>query len=259
MPRIHWDDDQIESLAQAFVRLRLKDPLITVRPLLKRVQEECLVPEQRRALACIKVEPRLYDRVRTLWRHTLEQSAPPPPQIIEILVEKPIDYTVLAARLDTPSLMALLTQRVTDGLASLRLAIGAEQPAVPVKTIPMASLLVPPVPEKKYEPRVAFCHVELKVFSQLKEQVERFKIPVELRGVDIAKRGAAVPLSADFVVFMNNCVGGVSWKSVMSSWPHGRIFVVDNNLPSALQKMRDIVSLNLHVPAPTATRIQTRA
>jgi hypothetical protein len=40
--RVHWDDDQIESLAQAFVRVRLQDPIITVRPILRKVQEETL-------------------------------------------------------------------------------------------------------------------------------------------------------------------------------------------------------------------------
>jgi hypothetical protein len=257
--RIKWNEDEIESLAAAFVRLRSKDPFITVRPLLTKSQEECLTDDKHRALASVNVVPLLKERIKALYAKAL-LAEPLPPQIIEIPVEKPVDYIELANRLDTPTLAAILTDRIIKGLSGLRVNNGSEVHSATAKAAPASiSMLAVASLEKKRLVRVAFCHVELKVFSQLQEQVERSKIEIELRGVDIAHRGGAIPVSCDYVVFMKNAIGGVYWKTAMAGWPHKRIFTVDNNVEAAMQKMRDIASLQVHVPAQAPNLSQVRA
>jgi hypothetical protein len=258
MKRIHWDEDQIESLAAGFVRLRSHNPFAPYGKLMDKAQEECLIPDQRRPLATVNLVPLLKERIVALYAKSL-QADPTPPQIIEIPVEKPVDLVEISNRLDTPTLMALLTKRFGEVVDKIRFTNGNEhQPAMPRAAAASISLLTPTPPEKPRNPRVAFCHVELKVFSQLQDQVERNKIPVELRGVEIAHKGTAIPMSCDYVVFMKNAIGGVSWKAAMQSWPHKRISTVDNNVEAALQKMRDIVSQQIHVPANGVPAAQAR-
>ena len=257
--RTHWDEDQIESLATVVVRLRSKDPFMAVRPLLKKAQEECLIPDLRRQLASVNVVPLLKSRIIALYAKAV-QAEPPPPQIIEIPVEKTVDYIELANRLDTPTLAAILTDRIIKGLSGLRVPNGNEAHSATAKSAPASiSMLAVASQEKPRRVRVAFCHVELKVFSQLREQVDRNKIEVELRGVDIAHKGATIPVSCDYVVFMKNAIGGVAWKAVMANWPNKRISTVDNNVEAALQKMRDIASQHIHVPAQAPALSQVRA
>jgi hypothetical protein len=259
MKRVHWGEDQIESLAIAFVRLRSHNPFAPCGVLMDKAQEECLIPDQRRPLATVNLVPLLKERIVALYAKS-SQAEPPPPQIFEIPVEKPVDLVEISNRLDTPTLMALLTKRFGEVVDKMRFANGNEQhPATARTAAPSVSLLTPKPPETPRKPRVAFCHVELKVFSQLQEQVERNKIPVELRGVEIAHKGTAIPMSCDYVVFMKNAIGGVSWKAAMQTWPHSRISTVDNNVEAALQKMRDIVSMKIHVPANGVPAAQARA
>lgn len=261
--RVHWDEDQIESLAAAFVRLRSQNLFISYSQLLDQAQEECFIPDLRRSLASVNQVPYLKDRILALYAKAVN-AEPPPPHIIEIPVEKPVDLTELYNNLDTPTLMALLTKRFGEVVDKIRFTNGSEphveQNATARAAKPSIGMFAPVPQEKKpLLPRVAFCHVELKVFSQLREEVERQKIAVVLRGVDIAKKGVAIQLSADFVVFMKNSIGGVAWKTALATWPRSRVFVVDNNVDSALQKMRDIVSLNIHIPPNVPATAQARA
>lgn len=261
MKRIYWDEDQIESIAAVFVRLRSHDPFITVRPLLKKAQEECLIPELRRTLASVNSVPLLKERIKALFANAV-QAEPPPPQIIEIPVEKPVDLLDVSNRLDTPTLMALLTKRFGEVVDKIRFTNGSEHVSAPVHTAPPISLLAPVRPPEKPRPiRVAFCGVDLPVFAKVQAELERQKIPVELRGVDLAKR-TQIPISCDFVVFMKNATGGYAWKTALAAWPRTRVFQLEQDtVEFAVQKMRDIVSMKVNIPAnvPAPKTAATRA
>jgi hypothetical protein len=247
--RVHWDEDQIESIAAAFVRLRTKEPFVAYTKYLAKAQEECIVPDERRKLCTVNAVPLLKTRIQALWEKAI-QSEPTPPQIIEIPVEKTPDFAEIAARLDAPTLVAMLTKRVTDALSGLHLANGLERPLAPTKAAPLASILTPPPPPPR-PPRVAFLHVELKFFSELQAEVERLKIPVELRGVDIHHKGAPkIPMSADFVVFMKNATGGLAMKTALVGWHRSRVYVLEQDtMQQAVKTLYDILSKKIHVPA----------
>jgi hypothetical protein len=250
MKRISWDEDQIESLAAAFVRLRGHDPFVAVRVLLKKAQDECLPEDEHRNLASVNVVPLLKERIRALFERAV-QAEPSPPQIIEIPVEKPVDLLELSNRLDTPTLMALMTKRFGEVVDKIRFTTnGSEQHAATARAdVPPISVLAPAPKETPRPIRVAFCGVDLPLFAKVKTELERNKIAVEIRGVDMGKR-QQIPVSCDFVVFMKNATGGHAWKTALSAWPRARVFVLEQDtVDYAVQKMRDIASMKVHIPA----------
>lgn len=256
--RVHWDEDQIESIAAAFVRLRTKEPFVAYTKYLAKAQEECIVPDERRKLYTVNAVPLLKTRIQALWEKAVN-AEPLPPQIINIPVEKEVDYAELAARLDTPTLVAMLTKRITDALSGLHLTNGNDRPLAPSKAAPPLNLITPP-PSPPRPPRVAFLHVELKFFSELQAEVERLKIPVDLRGVDIHHKGPPkIPMSADFVVFMKNTVGGLAMKTALLGWHRSRVYVMEQDtLQQAVKTMYDILSKKIHIPATLPAPAQAR-
>jgi hypothetical protein len=242
--RICWNEDQIESLAKVIVRLRAQNMFTPLSELLAAAQDECLPDNEHRKLCSIRNVPLLYERTRALWEAAVH-AEPTPPQIIQIPVEKPVDYLELASRLDAPTLMALLTKQAVGLLEKIHWTGTAEHHAATAKTAPPISLFAPPPAAKLRPPRVAFCGVDLPLFAKLRTELETGKILVELRGVDLAKKGQSIPLSADFVVFMKNATGGLAWKNARAAYPDKRVFVIENNLPAAVQKMRDIAAMQL--------------
>ena len=242
-----WNEDEIESLARTFVALRLKDPFTAVLPILKKAQEQCFIPEKRRQLCSIKIIPLLHERVKALWMQTAE---PPPPQIIEIPVERPVDYQSVAEHLDAPSLMALVTKRLGETVEQFSQALCVPGQTVPIKPAHTVSLLIPPPPEKPRPPMVGFCCGDSSLFAKLRNEADRLKIPVELRFINLETHTAQIPVSCDFVIFPEKSTGGPAWATARALWgKNGRVKVVQNNVAASVQALHDIVSLNVHVPA----------
>jgi len=242
----------MDSLAQKFVELRLRNPFIAYTKLLAKAQEEVFIPELRRHIITVNSLPYLKERILTLFRLSGTPETPPP-HVIEIPVPAPVDFIDLANRLDLPSLMAILTKHAQDTLAGLRLASnGTEHPAATAKTAPV-SLLTTNGPVKQRPARVAFCTGDSSLLTKLRTEIENNKIAVELRGVDIEHRPPQIPISADFVVFPKKALGGTAWDLARQGWgKSGRVFVVENHLEAAVQKMRDISSMKLNLPAALA-------
>lgn len=240
--RVRWDSLEIETLAKAFVAARIADPFRQVGPLMDKVQKEFLEPNRRREFAPLTGVPALHDRIVALWQQAVSTIAPVP-RIIEIDVPRPVDFAELASRLDTPTLMALLTSRIGEALEHLRLpatAGGASaHKAKPV--VPSGLSLLAATAPKLRPPRVAFCGMNLEVFNQLTQEIQKKNIPVELRFVDTARHDPQLPVSSDFVVFAQGAiVGSSTFAMARSNWPQDRVFVVGNNTASAVEKLREL-------------------
>ncbi len=247
---IKWNEDDIESLAGAFVKLLTKNPFLEKKQLIAKAQEQCFVPERRRHFTSVNNIPLLKDRILSLYRKAI-QSEPPPPVIIEIPVERPVDYVELANRLDTPSLAALLTKRLMEGLGNLHLNGNGTQPSASARpaTSPISLFAATASQETKRPPCVAYCCTEASSFNHIRDKVEKEKIPVELRWVDLDRRPPAIPMRANYVIFPKKATGGTGWDTAIAA--KKQIYIVENNIEAGVQKILDIVSLNARVPACT--------
>lgn len=254
MSRIKWEADQIESLAGVFVRLRIKNPFASVNNLLTKAQEETLVPDQRRNVGSINQIPLLVERIKALMI-VATNAEPPPPTIIEIPVEAPVDFLELSRRLDLPSLMSLVTEKVSQSLAGFALANNnhAPQPTATTKAVPVSLFVQKPV-EKPRPPRVLFACMDNHLFQKIKDEVERLKIEVELRGWDIDRNATSITVQADYVMFPKKALGGIAMHTARSQYPEKRVKILADNTPeSAIKCLYDILSLKTTIPARITT------
>lgn len=242
--RVEWTDEERELLAMGWVEARVTNPFESPGPLFEQVQRQLLDGTRQRSLASLKVDAKLYERICVLWKEQTSKAEPPAPRVIEIPVERPVNFMEIAHRLDFPTLMALVFDKAQKHFSAIKIEVPTK-PTPDTSTPPPISLLeaTKPPPTEKRNPRVAFCYVDAPMASQVQSEVEHNKIPVDIRMVDLASREQAIPLSCDYVVFTQRLVGSKGWKAARDTWPQSKIFIVPDHMRDVVQKMRDIASM----------------
>jgi hypothetical protein len=240
---IKWTDDEMKLVADKFIELRLSDIFVSPTMLLD-LSQEALPQERRRAIAGISAVPVLQKYINELWAKRANLEIPPP-QIIEIQVPQPPNYAEIMQRMDTPSLAALLLARLGQQFQGIKIeAPPAPVPAPgkePISLIKAASAQQ----TKSRHPRVALVAMGTKEYSQVMLEIEKHKLEIDLRPVDLSEHKPSIPLSCDCVIFLGNALGGHVWKAAREHWPTSRLYNVAADTSVIVQKLRDILAMKL--------------
>lgn len=247
--RVHWDTIEVAVLAKKWVQLRIQYPFAPILVLLQQAQEAIFEADNRRPITSLSYVKGLEDAIMAEWKKGVSAEQPAP-QIIEVAVEKPIDYVDLANRLDletsiTIAIKNILREFRSNGAAHDTTAT-ARSAAQPISMLVAASKAA--IEEKKRPPCVLVCTVDGRLFSEAKAEVEKYKIPVELRWLDLDTSKPNVPLRTEYVIFSHgmNHTTPVS-QTILASVKRSNIRVVPPHtgtlLQAVMKEIRDISSL----------------
>ena len=247
MDKIRWDDIEIDQLAKSWVQFRVEFPFANQMQLLQMAQEKCFAANRRRNLTSLGYVKNLEERIMVHWTLAVKAEVPPP-RIIEVPVEKPVDYRELLNRLPVPTLIGMAVEKALETFKG----IPATNGHAPVETTGTArtsiqNLLSEPAKEaKKIPPRVAVCTPDGRLFSQLQEAVKKNGFDLELRHVDLDTRSPAIPTSVNYVLFPHLSHASPTWKAAREDWPRKSIVEVGPHtgtlFEATLQELRNLNS-----------------
>jgi len=243
--RIRWTDVEIANIAAEWVEQRVLQPFESTMTLFEIAQRKA-VPDRQRNLTGLTNCPELRLKMANLWRERMERAACEP-QIVHVEVPQPPDYIDLKNRLDIPSLMAMLSAKVGEQLASVKPLLAAMSPqaaevaqSAPLR--PEISLLAA-ASAKPRKTRVLLVGPLPGQFNEIKTQTDAAEIPVELQWLDKDKPKSSVPISTDHVV----CTRYISHHfeaAIKKCIPAGRYHHIEGGgIVTIVQKLRDIGSL----------------
>ena len=244
--RIEWEETEIDAVAKAFVAERLSNPFLSAKVLVMKAQKDTLPEHRRRNFPAIPICLRA--RIGHHWRVAASKEAgdPPTPLIVQVETPKPFDYSEALATLDSPTLAALLMGK----LGQLVRGLQAQLDAIPgrgVNTKPAASPLpaAPPLTMfasvEKRKPRVVVIGPLNGQMHEIEQQVEQFKIPIEVRFADKEASNTGLPTSCDYAIVTRHS-RHKWWDAACKQAGHSRVFFIDGGISQVVQKLRDIAS-----------------
>lgn len=241
--RVRWEAHEIETMAQAFVEERAKDPFAIMGDLLNSAQS--LLPEHRRRnLPGLSAAPDLRHRIADLWRARMAATAPEP-TIVHVETQRPPDYIDMLNQLDGPSLAAMVVAKFSKELATFKPLLthlnGANGAPVGAPLQPPISILAA-ASAKPRKTRVLIIGPFREQFQHIEEKANEAKLPVELQWIDKDKNSIGVPISTDYVI-VTKFTSHAHHDALKRTIPPGKFFYLEGGITAVVQKLRDIAAL----------------
>jgi len=244
--RIEWNEGEKDAVAKSFVALRQANPFLTAKVLVMKAQEAALPEHRRRKFPAIPTYLRA--RITRYWRLAAPNQAgdPSPPMIVQVETPKPFDYDEALATYDSPTLAALLVGKVGQTMRELQ----AQLAAIPGRSVGDAASERPARPaiqpaifakEAKRKPRVVVIGPMNGQMQEIKQQVEHYKIPIEVRFADKEASNTGLPTSCDYAIVTRHS-RHKWWDAACKQVGHNRVFFIDGGISQVVQKLRDIAS-----------------
>jgi len=243
---VRWTHEELTTLAAAMVKGRIEFPFATFADIFERSQRATLPGERQRTVAGPTAVPELMQAFVNQWMQATQpktvEAEPPPPQIIEVQVEKEVSYPDLLNRLDLPSLVALVVAKLEKPMGQLLTAMAASngtQPAA-VPALPAVPLpLITNTPNKRL-PRIAVVGARSSQFAAMEMEIKKMKLDEKLDVRFVAHDTERARLPVCDKVLINNHVHHRWFALAKETLSSSNIIFVEGNEPAILNKLRDI-------------------
>ena len=236
---VQWTESELDKLASAFVQARLLDPYSSSVQVFCRAQENAgLDPDRHRSLGSLGAAPPLQERIN---RRLADLAHPEPlcPWIIEVPVDKPINWMELAYQFDLPTATAIWVSALTR--ANQHPGNGTVPATPPKPEISVFKAATPPEVAKPRQLCVSIVTPDHKMFLEIERECKQSQLEVELLWVDLDLKNPMIKQRSNYVLFPNNALGGLSWSKTRDAWPKGRVRVIQANTGALVQEIKTLV------------------
>lgn len=227
-------------MAREFVLLRISAPFESPINLMKKAMHKTILQDRWRDVASLTLIPAVVKKASELWdENVMGPSATAPvggPTVIQIEVEKPVDYRELLAKLDGPTIAALAFAKLDGVMNTLSLA-RVDAPKLPNAPKREISILEAASP-KPVRPRVAVV-THANQFNDIRAKVAALEDRLDVRYID-GDKGTSGLFSVEYAIVTSANSHKVTERA-QSAMPKDRVFFVEG-ITNLVQKLYDIAA-----------------